>query len=280
MSSKKGQELLKLFLVLLLGIGFVVSMAILGYYFGQQRQSGQSGNVQVGVRRKIERKTTSIPSPAQDQVEDWYELTTQSLYAEAGSTDGWFSLLYPQGCAFDPLLEKIECEDDDYRLVIYPKTGGRGAEVFSQEELKLGEKLWQKTFFENGFERSVTYAYSRDYDQEDRMSYLIQVDYQKYSSEAETLIEEVVGSFHELTSQEVENCYCGEMDLIQARKAAGRGECSGSALTGNFQCNRETGTWWLGLETDKLGCSPACVDDIESGESEINWRCTGLLPSR
>ncbi|MFH1451129.1 MAG: hypothetical protein ABIF89_00795 [bacterium] len=44
-----------------------------------------------------------------------------------------------------------------------------------------------------------------------------------------------------------------------------------------YSCNSITGTWWLDLNIDKPGCSPACVVNIETGDAEINWRCTGLL---
>ena len=46
-------------------------------------------------------------------------------------------------------------------------------------------------------------------------------------------------------------------------------------------CNRITGTWWLGLEpkNPKDGCNPACVVNVDTKKAEVNWRCTGLIPS-
>ena len=46
----------------------------------------------------------------------------------------------------------------------------------------------------------------------------------------------------------------------------------------SYQCNDYTGTWWIDLNIQQTGCSPACVINITSRQAEINWRCTGLLP--
>jgi hypothetical protein len=43
-----------------------------------------------------------------------------------------------------------------------------------------------------------------------------------------------------------------------------------------YFCNEGTGTFWIGLNLTKKGCSPACVVNVETGKEEINWRCTGL----
>ena len=52
----------------------------------------------------------------------------------------------------------------------------------------------------------------------------------------------------------------------------------GGWFTGEVFYNEATGTWWLDLDVKKDGCAPACVVNVETGEVEINWRCTGLLP--
>ena len=43
-------------------------------------------------------------------------------------------------------------------------------------------------------------------------------------------------------------------------------------------CNQNTGTWWIDLDINAPGCSPACVVDVNRGTADINWRCTGLVP--
>lgn len=43
-------------------------------------------------------------------------------------------------------------------------------------------------------------------------------------------------------------------------------------------CNEDTGTWWIDLDIEQPGCSPACVIKLSDGTAEINWRCTGALP--
>jgi hypothetical protein len=47
-------------------------------------------------------------------------------------------------------------------------------------------------------------------------------------------------------------------------------------LVGMARCNPSTGTVWIDMDIDEPGCYPACVVNITSRESEINWRCTGL----
>jgi hypothetical protein len=45
--------------------------------------------------------------------------------------------------------------------------------------------------------------------------------------------------------------------------------------------NENSKTWWFdaNLNATQEGCNPACVVSEETGTAEINWRCTGLLPS-
>jgi hypothetical protein len=53
-------------------------------------------------------------------------------------------------------------------------------------------------------------------------------------------------------------------------------------LAPSRQCEKSTfcneGTYWIDLNLNKTGCSPACVINLENRTAEINWRCTGLLP--
>lgn len=71
------------------------------------------------------------------------------------------------------------------------------------------------------------------------------------------------------------------MSLTEAMLAAEGGEC---LIEGSFtdvhSCNDYTGTWWIDLDIQREGCNPACVIDVQTGDSEINWRCTGLLPEQ
>jgi hypothetical protein len=71
------------------------------------------------------------------------------------------------------------------------------------------------------------------------------------------------------------------MTLGKALEVASAGECTEEAsLTDRHTCNEVTGTWWIDLEPEQpqAGCNPACVVNVTSGASEINWRCTGLSP--
>jgi hypothetical protein len=68
------------------------------------------------------------------------------------------------------------------------------------------------------------------------------------------------------------------MSLFEAKQVAMASDCvENGTLTDTGICNSDTGTWWIDLDIEKTGCSPACVVDIEAKTGEINWRCTGLI---
>ncbi len=68
----------------------------------------------------------------------------------------------------------------------------------------------------------------------------------------------------------------GELTLEEAMAIAKSSEC-GSQLNKNAFYNENSQTWWIDLDIEKEGCNPACVVDVNTGQAEINWRCTGLL---
>lgn len=69
------------------------------------------------------------------------------------------------------------------------------------------------------------------------------------------------------------------LNYEEAVKIAENSECAQEGgLTDTYMCNENTGTWWIDLDIEKEGCSPACVVDVNDKTAEINWRCTGLLP--
>jgi len=70
-----------------------------------------------------------------------------------------------------------------------------------------------------------------------------------------------------------------KLSYQEAVDIAQRSECiEQGQLKETHLCNENTGTWWIDLDVDKPGCSPACVVDVPEKTAEINWRCTGLLP--
>jgi len=77
-----------------------------------------------------------------------------------------------------------------------------------------------------------------------------------------------------------ENCVDQEtkniLTLADAKQIAIESEC-GDTLKDTYVCNENTGTYWIDLDIEKQGCSPACVVDIVTREAVINWRCTGLI---
>lgn len=71
-----------------------------------------------------------------------------------------------------------------------------------------------------------------------------------------------------------------KLSLSEAKQIASTSECAKEGkLKEEHFCNEITGTWWIDLDIKKEGCSPACVIDVASKKAEINWRCTGLIPS-
>src|SRR3989344_1196103 len=50
--------------------------------------------------------------------------------------------------------------------------------------------------------------------------------------------------------------------------------CKDGKLEENHSCNSSTGTWWIDFTPNLPNgdCNPACVVNVDSGSSEINWR--------
>ena len=68
------------------------------------------------------------------------------------------------------------------------------------------------------------------------------------------------------------------LSLTEAKQIALNSECNNGTLKEDTaSCNEITGTWWIDLDIQKAGCSPACVINVETKHAEINWRCTGLI---
>ena len=69
-----------------------------------------------------------------------------------------------------------------------------------------------------------------------------------------------------------------KMTIEQAREIALKSKCMDVGnLTSESFYNDNSKTWWFGLDMLKPGCSPACVV-FENKSTEVNWRCTGLIP--
>ncbi len=71
------------------------------------------------------------------------------------------------------------------------------------------------------------------------------------------------------------------MPLAEAVVIAQRSACTTAGpLTDNATYNPNAQTWWIDIDADKPGCAPACMVSAVDKTAEINWRCTGLLPTR
>lgn len=67
----------------------------------------------------------------------------------------------------------------------------------------------------------------------------------------------------------------------EAYRVANASNCSSAGrLNGTPSYNQFTGTWWIDLDPIEPNplCHPACVVNDTTGEAEVNWRCTGLVP--
>ena len=66
------------------------------------------------------------------------------------------------------------------------------------------------------------------------------------------------------------------MSYAEARRIAENSVCTkdGTLKSTNW-CNSVTGTWWIDTNIVKEGCSPTCVINVATKETEINWMCTG-----
>jgi hypothetical protein len=83
-----------------------------------------------------------------------------------------------------------------------------------------------------------------------------------------------------------DNEYCTKrgtnekLSFSEAKNIALNSDCvKEGTLKDTYMCNEYTGTWWIDLNLDKKGCMPACVINVVTKQAEINWRCTGLIPS-
>jgi hypothetical protein len=80
---------------------------------------------------------------------------------------------------------------------------------------------------------------------------------------------------------EIESCTAptGEkLSIYDAQKIFDTGACALEGSTkGDFVCNKNTGTWWIDIQAYREGCNPACVINVATRKSEVNWRCTGAL---
>jgi|GEM_PF-2447161 len=68
------------------------------------------------------------------------------------------------------------------------------------------------------------------------------------------------------------------------RIAGSTQDCTMAGIPGNTALYNPTSkTWWIDLQRmpglEKDGCNPACVVQEENKTAEVNWRCTGAIPT-
>ncbi|MFC1682085.1 hypothetical protein ACFL0X_00535 [Nanoarchaeota archaeon] len=76
------------------------------------------------------------------------------------------------------------------------------------------------------------------------------------------------------------DCVCCVQIPENILQIAQNSECTEQGeLTENYSYNENSKTWWIDLIPfeENPNCNPACVINTETLETEINWRCTGLI---
>lgn len=73
-----------------------------------------------------------------------------------------------------------------------------------------------------------------------------------------------------------------KMNLQEALDIFKKSECAaiGTLSTENAPfCNAATGTWWINLDAKKpeKSCNLACVVNVETGYSQVNWQCASRV---
>jgi hypothetical protein len=97
------------------------------------------------------------------------------------------------------------------------------------------------------------------------------------------LFNQILSNFKFTDQTASEICPENGMTLESAEAITQSSECAQlGTLLKTHTCNLSgTGYWWIDFKPNepKPGCNPACVVDVVNKKAEINWRCTGGLPS-
>lgn len=164
-----------------------------------------------------------------------------------------------QGQAIElrPTIHSIELREGDTYTITLESTGYR----------------WQVEFNE-AFLELVDHSYAPDSNQEvftfRALAWGYEEVYFSYSRRHEVICIFTIG---------VDPALAEEMTLAEAREIAMNSECAkvGAVKETGFY-NDWSGTWWIDLDAQREGCSPACVVNVRTRKAEVNWRCTGALP--
>ena len=69
--------------------------------------------------------------------------------------------------------------------------------------------------------------------------------------------------------------------MTEVMEIAMNSECAAEGtLSERAFYNESKGIWWIDLDVKNKRefCLPICLVNEATGEAEINWRCTGVLP--
>lgn len=140
---------------------------------------------------------TLIPTPTLDPNRPGFH-----GYDEEGQ---WFDLALPPECLLEKIqqtyrqIKKINCITNDFTIIINPEALGRGAIVVEQKEITLNGFTWTKRVIDPNSERPTTVTYSllrADNHPKLETSYLLEVQFEPFTSESQQYFETILGSFH------------------------------------------------------------------------------------
>ncbi|MBN1494448.1 hypothetical protein JW911_01775 [Candidatus Peregrinibacteria bacterium] len=99
------------------------------------------------------------------------------------------------------------------------------------------------------------------------------------SANGKTFIEEISKPILPPNEPTDSNNTAASITEAEARVIAEANCIKGGEALGPGSYNPNSKTWWFdaNLNATQPGCNPACVVYEETGETEINWRCTGLV---
>lgn len=105
-------------------------------------------------------------------------------------------------------------------------------------------------------------------------------DGNKYDTVGTIEVSSIIDLSPDQGSSVTEDFQESSMSELEARAIAEKSCIKGGQAISSGNYNPNSKTWWFdaNLNSTKPGCSPACVVFEETGATEINWRCTGLIP--
>ena len=185
------------FLLIFFGITIIILTVISGFLFYQNQK----------VKKELAKYSQPTPAPT-IAPSPTPELQVQTGYVGYNPDGKRFTLDLPEECVEDKNTESqavITCTTDDFVITITPSASGFGLEGYEPEDIKTGElnvdgytweyKIWIDTDGTAFGAYSLTDPDTNDY-------YLIHVEFDPYSSDAQDYLEDILSTFEFIENNE------------------------------------------------------------------------------